>query len=339
MPTPPPSSARRMFGAHLSASRQHIERLSSPRTRLGSPRRVVAAPSDTARIRGSFAAAYAQQRHWARMATPPAADTPTRYRPVPQSAPQLTEGRAGLVSADGKRPGCGGPVDGAAMRPHTSALPLRSTTSDAALKLPDSPATWDWGGAPDSDPQAVPMGETAERGSDSPRLQEMGSWFDEDAWSRIKADRSRRKAAQQEAQEEYWRVVVRPWLAQKKHNNRETMVQRRLRKARQEQSQLHRQLDEKRHATRHAAHALLKDMRALLTLDALQDMSPKQAKMLERWVDEIMLRREIPLSLMEHVKSMHEQLIRQLFRNIDEDGSGLLDSDEVRLLASKLGAL
>ena len=65
----------------------------------------------------------------------------------------------------------------------------------------------------------------------------------------------------------------------------------------------------------------------------------KQAKTLERWVDEIMLCREIPLSLMEHVKSMHEQLIRQLFRNIDEDDSGLLDKDEVRLLASKLGTL
>lgn len=233
-------------------------------------------------------------------------------------------------------------MGGGVPRPHTSDLMVGAASdADQGLQFADGPNTWDWGEAPEIGLKVGVAANNASRGStssSSPRLQQEGSWFDQDAWSRIKADRTLRKAAQREAQEEQWRVAVRPWLIQKKVDSRETEVQKRLTRAREEQSQLLRRLDEKKRAMRHAAHALLKDMRSLLTSDALTEMSPKQAKILDRWVDDMMLRHEFSQNLMDQVEHMHESLIRQLFESIDRDDSGLLDKDEVRQLASTLGA-
>ena len=111
LPTPPPSRTRRMFGAHLSArdlcsSRERMERLSSPRTRLRTPRRHTARATET---RDSFAAVYAQQRHWTRLSSPQTAGS-LQYRP-PLSAPQL------LPCAPLQL------MEESAPRPHTSALP------------------------------------------------------------------------------------------------------------------------------------------------------------------------------------------------------------------------
>ena len=88
---------------------------------------------------------------------------------------------------------------------------------------------------------------------------------------------------------------------------------------------------------REKASALLKDMRALLALDDLTLLGPMAARVLERQVEDLIATHEISPGLMEQIEHMHEELIRQLFESIDVDGSGLLDKDEVRLLASKLG--
>jgi hypothetical protein len=340
LPTPPPSHTRRKFGAHICTSREHIDRLSSPRSRiLSSPRSFTAREPEGGGVasQASFAAMYAHQGRWGRMATPPGPSL-ARYRRGPQSAPQLSQHR-GLVSADGPRAGDGGRVR-APPRPRTSATP--GAAGDDAVD--DSPETWGWGGAPELSAAAQPAAGqdavvgSASRASVGGGLQEEGSWFDQDAWSRLRADRKSRRAAQQEEREEYWRVAVRPWIAQRDLDRRETETQKRLRHARSEEQQLKRELEEKKQAVRQQAHTLLKDMRSLLMLDALKDMSPQQSKSLDRWVDDLMLKREIPPSLMANVEYMHESLIRNLFENIDEDGSGLLDKDEVRILASKLGA-
>jgi len=349
MPTPPPSHTRRMFGVHLSTSRQGVDRLSSPRSRLSTPRSQTARPyrqsADAHPTHRSFAAAYAQQRRWKGMVTPPVSDACRHVCRTPLSAPaQLMQVRGGLASTGDHRTDSDERDEGGAPRPHTSDL-TAGTASDAAQgsQLADGPRTWDWGEAAGAaGPVVGEAANAAPRDSISSRavrLHEEGSWFDQDAWSRIKAQRALRKASQQELQEQQWRVAVRPWLAQKKLDNRETEVQKRLRRARKEQSELRRRLDETKDAKRHLVHALLKDMRSLLSSDALTGMmTPKQEKFLDRWVDDMMMRHNISQSLMDQVEDMHENLIRQLFESIDEDDSGLLDKDEVRQLASKLGA-
>ena len=330
LPTPPPSRTRRMFGAHLSSardrcsSRERMERLSSPRSRLSTPR------SRTARVppesHSSFAAVYAQPRNWTRLSSPQTAGSVQR-RPPPLSAPQLLPCLPLQL------------MEAGAPRPHTSAMPA-GAASDAREPADQlGPETCNWSGAPSAEPKSTEVAQAAASStpSRSVRPHEEGSWFDQDAWLRLRAERSRRKAAQLEEEKEHWRAVVHPWLVQKKEAAQETLAQKRLRAAREEHSQLQRQIEARNLAMREKATALLKDMRALLALDDLTLLGPMAARVLERQVEDLIATHEISPGLMEQIEHMHEELIRQLFESIDEDGSGLLDKDEVRLLASKLG--
>ena len=243
-------------------------------------------------------------------------------------------------------------------RPRTTAMP--GTTAVAAAgsaggdRVPDAPETWGWNAvapatsslASDALPTAV--AETPSRASTAntaamgrrqrERLSaaDKGSWFDDDAWSRIRADRASKKAAQRQQTDEHWRTTVHPWLVQKDRDARETHTQKRLAKAKDEAQRLHRHMEENKTEMRLRAHMLLKDMRSLLVLDELQGMDPKEVKKLDRWVDGMMAKHDVPISIMSQVEYMHKSLIRALFEDIDVDGSGGLDGAEVRLLASKL---
>lgn len=160
-------------------------------------------------------------------------------------------------------------------------------------------------------------------------------------WRKAQSARDAVRSERESTASGRWQMAIKPWLRGGSERDRQ------LQKARVEKLQMDAAAERKRMDIEMKGRKLLKDMDFLHRKAEARLTEERLTEHIKRKLDELGRTRRgleqlkagpIKGSTLRALQTVHKQMLRELFDDMDEDGGGSLDMDEIRSLARSLGS-